>query len=59
MLVSFLFAKLRLRIPNIVSMFFSSFGVATFFDWVLISIVDIATRAGQYGDLYRLYWYYE
>lgn len=59
MLVSFLFAKLRLRIPNIVSMFFSSYGVATFFDWVLICLVDIATVAGQYGDLYRLYWYYE
>lgn len=46
MLVSFLFAKLRLKIPNIVSMFFSSFGIATFFDWLLICIVDLATVAG-------------
>lgn len=59
MLLSLLFAKLRLKMPNLVSMFFSSFGIATFFDWLLISVVDIATAAGQYGDLYRLYWYYQ
>ncbi len=59
MLVTFLFAKLRLKIPGTISLFFSSFGVATFFDWVLICVVDLATAAGQYGDLYRLYWYYQ
>lgn len=46
MLVAYLFAKLKLKLPNIISSFFSAFGVATFFDWILIAIVDIATRAG-------------
>ena len=46
MLVAYLFAKLKLKLPNIISSFFSAFGVATFFDWILIAIVDIATVAG-------------
>ena len=46
MLVAFLFAKLKLKLPNFISSFFSAYGIATFFDWILISIVDIATVTG-------------
>lgn len=46
MLVAFLFGKLKLKLPNFISSFFLAYGIATFFDWILISIVDIATVAG-------------
>ena len=46
MLVAFFFGKLKLKLPNFISSFFLAYGIATFFDWILISIVDSATVAG-------------